>query len=90
MRACACTCTRAGAAIFVQIGAGNFSEMCVLFRCGRARARPHIHFSFLAYFFFNLKYAGPGARAYAKTVQNVCDVRAGEDENPRTLTVWIL
>ena len=32
VRACARARTRAGAAIFVQIGAGKFSEMCVRVR----------------------------------------------------------
>ena len=57
LRACARTRTRAGAAIFVQIGAENFPELacrCVpksFLRYVSAQARPHIHSSFFSTFF---------------------------------------
>ena len=41
---------RAGAAIFVQIGAGKFSEMCVRVRAYivfKVRTCAHVHFTFL-------------------------------------------
>ena len=124
MRACART--SAGAAIFVQIGAENFSEMCVrvcayiVFKvrtCAQgAEVRAHVRtsiFSFCSIFFLNFLIkkknleiffffiffffekmcgcacgCGPknwSADVRAALYENVCDVRAGADKNPRTL-----
>ena len=119
MRACACTRTRAGAAIFVQIGARKCSEMCVRLRayisfkvwtCARTSAPqflvkkffwnislfkcPFLVKKFFFEIFFCVKMCGCAcgwknwcAGACATHFQNLCDVRAGADENPRTLKV---
>ena len=116
--------TRARAAIFVQIGAENFSEMCVRVSayitckvptCAHTSACPFLaKKNFLYLFleknpflarkkknsdFFSGKMCGcvcacgrenRGAGACVRGYKNVCDVRAGADENPRTLKVCFI
>ena len=109
-------CVRARAAIFVQIGAENFSEMCVRVRayitfkvrtCARTSARPFLATKFCFEFlfgkspklkkniFFRIFFCACGCKnwgagACVRSYENLCDVRAGADKNPRTLKVWPL
>ena len=87
----------------MQIGAGKFSEMCVRVRayiifkvrtCARTSARPFLAKKIFFRIFLE-KMCGCacghknwGAGACAAHYENVCDVRAGADENPRTLKVF--
>ena len=70
-------------------------------RCGYACACPQFFFQFLTKNIFwglyrknvqvclRLRVQKLWCRCVCPTLQNVCDVREGADENPRTLKVWI-